>query len=281
MAAPDIPALRELNVRRLRAGELFDAAGALFRERWRTLILIVAIVHLPLAALVARVPQGAPDDYGALFIEMLAGVATSLVALIAATACALLAADRVVGETPSAGNLLGRAAGLWPGLMLTALVGGFIVFALLCCLVVPGVIFAVRYTFILQAVALRGRRLGAALSYSAALVERRWWRTAGISFLAFVPALTLAVILTIPAALFRDSLGLSLGSALLTGLAEAFSYVMLTLFFLNEEAMQVRDVGATAAERLNRPPAWGTPPAGPTVPAGSGGTDTPGPIYPP
>lgn len=278
MAAPDIPALRELNVRRLRAGELFDAAGALFRERWWTLILIVALVHLPLAALLTRVPHGAPDDFGAMFIETLAGMATSLVALIAATASALLAADRAAGESPSAGNLLGRAAGRWPGLMLTALVGGFIVFVLLCCLVVPGVIFAVRYTFILQAVALRGRRLGAALSYSAALVERRWWRTAGISFLAFLPALTLLVILSIPTALFPGSPWLSVGNAFMTGLAEAFSYVMLTLYFLNEEAMQARDVGATAAERLSRPPAWGGPPAGA---AGSGGSDNPGPVYPP
>lgn len=278
MAAPDIPALRELNVRRLRAGELFDAATALFREQARTLILIVALVHLPLAALVTRVPHGAPDDFGAMFMEALVGAATSLVALIASTACALLVADRTAGETRSAGNLLARAAGLWPGLMLTALVGGFIVFALLCCLIVPGVIFAVRYTFILQAVALRGRRQGAALNYSAALVERRWWRTAGLSFLAFLPALTLAVILAIPTALFRDSPGLSLGNAFLAGLAEAFGYLLLTLFFLNEEAMRDREAGATAAERLNRSPAWGGPPADA---AGSGRTDNPGPIYPP
>lgn len=293
MAAPDIPPWREIQLRRLSAGEIFDGATALFREQAGTLILLVALVNLPLAALVSRAPQAAgPEDTGATLLRALVEVGAALVMFITWTGCALLTAERVAGQPPPPGDLLRRATAAWPGLLLTAVLGGVIVFCLMLCLVVPGILFGVYYTFLMQAVVLRGYRLAEALEYSKTLVKGAWWRTLGISCLASLPAWTLGVILAIPSALFQGSLGLTLGVKFLSGLAEAFAYIAMTLLFLNAEALRQRaappsgfarasgvpPVDDTASARSGAPPDWGGPPA---AERRGGGRDDGGPIYPP
>lgn len=321
MAAPDIPPLREIQLRRLSAGEIFDGATALLREQAGTLILLVALINLPLAALASRAPQPAgPEDTGATLLRGVVEVGVALVMFITWAGCALLTAERVAGQSPRPGDLLRRAATAWPGLLLTALLGGVIVLCLMLCLIVPGILFGVYYTFLMQAVVLRGYRVAEALDYSKTLVKGAWWRTLGISCLASLPAWTLGVILAIPSALIKDSLGLTLGMKFLSGLAEAFAYIAMTLLFLNAEALRQRAAPAAAAApppgapHAPAPaapftPAPGAPhapaPAAPVTPAprrdddtatarsatppawggpplpGPGGKDDPGPIYPP
>ncbi len=108
----------------------------------------------------------------------LIGCAVLLLGLIGTMTSSIFLEAALRGQSISVGKAMRLGLGRWPAGWWTTLIGLVIVTALTLCLLVPGVIWSVYYTFSQKVVALRGESGKAALDYSKRLVVGRWWYVA-------------------------------------------------------------------------------------------------------
>lgn len=110
--------------------------------------------------------------------------------------------DVAAAGRPQARAAIQRGLDLFPGLLLAVVVAAAGVAAGFLALVLPGIYLAIRWSLVVQVVAVEEVRGPAALGRSGKLVEGSWWRVAGIVVLA-------AVLTTIPGI----PVGIGLGAA--------------------------------------------------------------------
>jgi hypothetical protein len=115
-------------------------------------------------------------------------------------------------------------------------------------LIIPGIYLAVSWYFVVQAVAIDGRRASEAVQQSASLVRGHWWHTAGVLVcLQLAAGLASAIVTGIFAALAQaaDSQALTvLGAVLIDTVALPFVALGATLYYL-----ELRDL-ERAGERI-------------------------------
>lgn len=162
---------------------------------------------------------------------------------IAAAAVAFLVERAVRGEEVSWRAAFEHGKRRLLATLWTSLLAGLIVFALSLCFVIPGIIWAIYYSFIVFVVSLRGREGKAALDYSKALVQGRWFFVFSVCLLlglaaGLVQGAVAAGLGWLPDSYFVDIFRNTLGQVV----AYVF-LVMEALFFLN---LDYRHSGAPA-----------------------------------
>ncbi len=171
-------------------------------------LVLAAVEKVPAKELAARFAKMAPAD-AAIDEEMIAqkitAQTTSLfnnffsflvfsIALLAVAKCA----ERVITQRDiTLGEAFSDALRRWPRYLWTAFLGGLIV-AGLCVFIIPGIMWAVYYLFVVYVVAMTSLSGKKALDYSKGLVKGAFWRTLGYFFVigvaTAVPSLMLALV---------------------------------------------------------------------------------------
>ncbi|MFA6583620.1 MAG: hypothetical protein WCS77_04915 [Elusimicrobiaceae bacterium] len=150
-----------------------------------------------------------------------------VVEIIAAMALILAVAGLLDGRAPSAREAYNAAFQYaLPGLWLSLLKILFLV-PLFLCLLVPGVIFHVFWSFALAAVALRGKKGIAALKYSYALVSDNWGPVFQLQLLFFMIFLPFGIVLL----LLMNVFGLPNTSPLVVGVNMVFSALVMPWYY--------------------------------------------------
>ena len=112
---------------------------------------------------------------------------------VLALGAVVLAVDAFQRRTPlSLGDAIGASAGVWFSLVCTQLLAGFWVLLGFICLIVPGILMALRYALVHVTVLLEGRTGNAALARSKELMLRHMGRILG----SLLVVVVVAVIMT-------------------------------------------------------------------------------------
>ena len=210
-------------LRPLGVGELLDAAFKIYRGRFKTLILAVAVPVIPVIVLstiltISAQPRPSTDpttglatldggDLGLTLAATLIGAFALLIATSVATAaCFRSISGAYVGDDPTwQESLRFGFSRIWSVLGLTFLSGlASVAGLLLCCIgvIVPMAWFAVA----MPALLLEGIGAGDAMGRSKRLVDGMFWRVLGIVLLGTILASVFQSMLSAPlvAILFAD-----------------------------------------------------------------------------
>lgn len=172
---------------------LLSDAWAFFQKHFKLVALTVLALSVPLHVLqslfvdyrgsdiLIENPNGW-ESVGWSFISPAAWVAMvigSLIGIIIPLSVARLTDALQHGETIDFRVALSRGFQKWGAGLVTMLVMGVLLALLFFALIIPGIIFAVYWMFVVIVVALTDKTLLTALSYSRALVRGRWWKLFG------------------------------------------------------------------------------------------------------
>jgi len=250
---PTLSRERPLPLRQMGIGELLDAAIKLYRAEWKTLMLIVAIVLVPVSFIEAfatrtlpgpftEAPLPAPPD--AFFGPFIAGaIHTGITVLFVNTfltaAVARAASNIYLGEAVALGPIYRFAVTkvhsiLWISLLslLAALLG-------LILLVIPGIIVFVRLSFASTVLVVERKKGRKALGRSWNLAKGHFWRLFGALLLANIMAGVIASILAIPGSLAGAAVGpqgwplTALGDSLASVLTTPFLTLITVLLYFD------------------------------------------------
>jgi hypothetical protein len=238
-------------LRPMRIGELLDAAIKLYRQHWKSVITIAAVIIVPVTALqsilLSTIPDlepgevPTPDQMGGLFSALSVVVLVQVLTTPLLTGgLSWLAAKFYLGENPTVQEAFAVAVSnffslLWVGILtfLASLVG--VIF-----FIIPGIIIALRLTFSATAVVVEGVKGTRALGRS--------WRLSkgslGKIFLTLVVSFILVgifqAIVGIPISIIADAVGgpvgfvLSfLGDALASTIITPFAMIVIVLLYFD------------------------------------------------
>ena len=222
-------------LRPLGIGEMLDAAIKIFTRHWRTLVLCVIGLVLPVQIIAVLLTASiAPESLDLtssetgvsrdeetefLLTQLAVGLLTFLSVLIATAACFKAVADAYLGAQPEWKHSLKFGARRLPALVAVAILGGLAVLGMTLLLVIPGIWLFVMYAVAVPALLLE--RIGPVqgLKRSYRLVKGRWWPTFGALLVSYVlagivGALVQGVITIIPSLLADgNTAALAFGSA--------------------------------------------------------------------
>jgi len=254
------------DLRPLGIGEILDAGIKLFLRHWRTLVLSVVGLILPVQILSALVTASvAPEQFdltsdetgvsegeeaefliGQGVIAVLSGVSI----LLATAVCFKAVADAYLGVEPDWRRSLRFAVRRLWGLIglgiLTALAVGLGTIAL----IVPGIWLFVSFSVAVPALLLERIGPWKAMGRSFRLVRGRWWPTAGALLVGYLligilGALVSGVILVVPSLLAEDNtlvgaLGAVVGGTVGSALTTPYSAAVVALLYFD---LRVRKEG--------------------------------------
>jgi hypothetical protein len=286
MGVTATPRLRPLGV-----GEILDAAIKLYVAHAKTLMKVVLVIAVPVEVIsllitvlttesvdvtagFTTVDEGSGVKYGdeGVYIGGQAAVILLgfLVVLLATAGCFKAVADAYLGGQASARASLAFAAQRAGAVVwLTALSIVLLALAFLA-LIVPGIWLGVAWSVALPVLLFEGLGGMAALRRSFALVQGRWWPTAGTLGLGFILAALVAtilqgaviglVLLAVDSKSFGALLLLSVASVLGQVITTPFQAALLTILYFD---LRVRKEGfdlAVLADRMGVPSAPATTP---------------------
>lgn len=182
--------MKTLELRRARAvGELFRDALAVFRGHAWLFIVLSAAVAIPAGVIVEGIGQdmltSSYDTSRSLLDQLIPALVGLLVVGPIITAICIYALREVAaGGQPAAGRVLVAGFEAFTPLFAAVVLAAAGVVLGVICLIVPGVILAVRWYFVPQTVVIEGARGAGALSRSSQRVQGHWWRTLGLVALA-------------------------------------------------------------------------------------------------
>ena len=203
-------------------GEILTHAFEIYRQHWKNLIALVAIIVVPLTLLEVFLSDQLTDvvevtqtvngqlvvegSIGTLWVGVLAAAVLSILtytilagAITRAAAATFLGRDLDIGE----GYRFGLAR-FW-SIVLVGILCGLVILGGLILLIVPGIYFAFRLAVAEQALVIEGHRGRAALSRSWNLVQGLWWHVFGALIVSALLTGIVSAVLTAP---FRGSLAL-------------------------------------------------------------------------
>ena len=166
----------------LKTGDYFEIGWLEFTKNIRTFVLYLFIIDLPIALIDTFSPASINPETGEFEGNFGIAILLRAITLVLAT-LTCLAAYKIVERSINGQNLEAMTAMksstsqmfimLLVSIIASILVGFGFIF-----LIIPGIWLGVNWTFISQAIALRGCKINA-MSYSKSLVKNRWWALFG------------------------------------------------------------------------------------------------------
>jgi hypothetical protein len=224
---PPPPSLQPRSV-----GEILETAFRLYGRHWAVLMQVVAIVVVPLTLLQYAVGDAVNGTVTttsngevvlhegagqAIFGGLLVAVLGLLILQILYGAVAWAVATVLVGRQPDVGESYRFGYRRMWSILLVGVLFALAVFGGFLLIVVPGVIFAVRFSVAVPALVVEGRRGTEALSRSWNLVKGYSWPVFGAFLVAFLLTSIVNSVLTATSGnWFVDGLLASIGSIITT-----------------------------------------------------------------
>lgn len=275
----------KLELRRKRdLGGILDDAFAVYRANFRTLVLLSLLVVVPVYLLVFGVGLG--DLWSGYEVrtggevrladvtDQLAGLAAQLLVVTPLVTAMTVHVVRTAaeGRRASAGEALRAGFDVFPALLLAIVLVGLGVMGGLLLLIVPGIILAVRWVVVAQAVVVEGRTGTDALNRSFELTRGHGWFAFLVLFVLNLLVGVLSAVVLLPldaAAESADSMAFTmLGQMISSGLSlplVAAGYTLLYFSLVVEEEGPARPT-PLVAEPPAEPEAEPAPPAPQSLP---------------
>jgi len=219
--------------------------GEIIRKGWQVywanltnILLAVLCVYIPINIIISFIPNGEIGSTPYKLRDNVSALIEGLFGIIVWIAIAYIAEKGIQGENIGWTKALKHGFSRWGSAIGTIIMASVIMLALMLLLIVPGIIQAVYYSFIVYVVALRSIGGKAALDYSKNLVKGQWWRVAGISWLIFILYSLVNFIFAIPFAFLPTHQIVDVIRPTVSNVIEALYYVMMVIFFLNTDYLK-------------------------------------------
>lgn len=254
----------------LPVGELFSRTWALYRARFKTLLLltVIATVVTPVVNLIlmsigfstslAGILVGSATKTAGLasgtviagiIITVLGGVLSGILTIMSHAASVLALAGN---GSERAGDLFRRAYGMVWAIVGAGILAGLVTFGGTMLFLIPGIIVGVGLLFTTMVVVLENKRGLAALRRSMALVNPRWFGVFGRDIaLVLVVWIVSGIVASVLTLLLRGSVAGTIVSFAVTTLVTPFSFAYLYLLF-----QSARAVGGDAAGDEKKQNVW-------------------------
>ena len=230
---PVTPGPREVPELRARGvGEIIDAAFKLYLARWKLFIPLSAVFMVPFAALSAIAsgtalgsldegefvdPEALPttQEVLAFFVPIAAvGLLFMLFYPVMSAALAWAAGRTYTGDSPSVGRTVGVAFGKIGPILLVAILTGLAIVGGFLLLIIPAIIFGIRFLLASQIVILEDTKAKAAMSRSWNLTRGYFWKIVGAMILSAIIGSIVQAIVSAP---FQITAQFLLGENLVLG----------------------------------------------------------------
>jgi hypothetical protein len=235
-----------INIRteRYNLGKILSAGWKLYFEKFNVITPIILIVYIPINIVLSFIPIE-PESFEGFAIYLRASqLLEFLFGIIATVAVVKVIECTIKGEEITYLEALKFGLTRWGRAIGVQILAGVIVFCLLLLFIVPGIIWAVYYTFAIYIVAIRDISGKEALNYSKRLVRGQWgrvfWIGLALNLLTVLGAFIIGVIIGIPFALF-PGLSISIIDILFdtAGDIAIFMFtIMGAVFFLNVDYLK-------------------------------------------
>jgi hypothetical protein len=247
--------LSEIRKRKFCLGDILSGSWTVFKEHFKTVFLILLIVNVPIFIVESMIP----DDESALeegesgLLKMLGSsiisYASYAITVLATMGIAFVIEGALEGKKIPYDLALKRSLSRWVAVMLTGILAWLILLGLTLLFIVPGIIWAVYYTFYVLVVALRGKIGKPALNYSKSIVKGQWWwvfwvtLVLGILHLFILGFIALPFLLLAPRSLISQIIATPLGL-----IVSGFYTVTLVIFFLNLDYLKNAEIPAESIQ---------------------------------
>jgi len=164
-------------------------------------------------------------------------------------------------KTISINDAFSMALRRWQPAITTSILMGLLLIPAFICLIIPGVVFAVYWSFALYSVALAERSGMKALEYSKSVVGDRWGYVFGyyilINLIILVPVVLLLITMTAAAASLRlnegmlELLAIDVGVSIIGAILTSFFTVFQIVLFLNYESSMKRKSHTAKGQKLS------------------------------
>ena len=231
--------------------KLLTATWQLYRTHFIPILVLSVIGSLPSLYIRCFVP-GIPSPIFT-FVSAVIGV---ILGLLSYMSLMYIVDDAAAGRATSIVIALRKALTRIPIVITTGLLSTIRLFGWFLLLFVPGIIKSVRYSFTLQAVALRNVAHSEAIRYSIRMVENFWWTVVFAGFFIGLPGLILSLpfVLKGPDVLANVH-GLAWGMVAVQILTTGFYFVGETLLFLAIERIKIITTEVSATSHADPKPA--------------------------
>ena len=245
----------------MRVGELLDTSIKLYRQNWKLFMGIVAYVFVPLQFLQSFLtrnllasPFASPDqfptqseaDTGLIFTAIF-GLVTFLFVLPFLTAAIARATSEVyLGSAPTVGDIYRFALSLTASVLWATFLVFLIVVLGFIAVIIPGIIFAIRYSFTPSIVAIEGKRGTRAMKRSWELAKGFFWKILGTLLLATVLTGIVGAVLQLPLSAIAAQIGPggwvlnAIGGSAASIITRPFSGIVIVLLYFD---MRIRKEG--------------------------------------
>lgn len=217
----------------------------LLQANFNLIIAFIFCVYIPFHIFEILIPfESLTDEYGKLAVGVLSMViswAKSILGLLGFTGIAYIVRRSMKGEPRNLVDTLRFSFSRLDDVFWTSVLSNIIFLGLMLLFIIPGIIWANYYSFVMATAALQGIRGKAALDYSKRLVKGQWWKIFGINLVIGLVSLGFSiplflVVRNMPEANPLNSL---IHSIIVYTLGSIFSVVHVVLFF---NVIQVKEL---------------------------------------
>lgn len=224
-------------------GDLLSQGWKLYRTGLAEIVPIILCVYIPVNLISMLVLAYNPDAFS------ISSILRSFLGVVATMAIAYVVENKVQGQSATWDRALKFGLSKWLTAFFTGLLAGLIILGLSLLLIVPGIIWAVYYTFWVYAVALRNLDTTYALGYSKDLVKGQWWRVCGITIVIAILTYVVTFVIGMLSILLPTSPAAEFVTYTITDIVIALFTVTSVVFFLNVDYLKHPAVVAANDER--------------------------------
>jgi len=210
---------------------MLSKAWRLYRDNFSLILAIVLIVYIPINIVLGMLPMDNSQEGFRLYAGM-AQLLEGIFGIISTMAIAFVVKYKLDDKKIDWQKAIEKSFSRWWPAIWTNLFVGILLIALFILLIVPGVIFAIYWAFVIYVVALFGKSGKEAMDRSKAIVKGRWWKVFLYNIIFGILILLVVGILSL-FTMISDSYIFVLIVDTAMDVAGAYFIVLWTIFFLN------------------------------------------------
>ncbi len=230
---------KQIYEREIGIGEIMSGSWSIYTRYFKAILLITLAIYVPINIVLYLLNDMTTTFEGFRQFMIVIQLMEALFGIIAIMGIAVIVEKSTLNEEDSEiswGESINSAFSRWGSCIRTNILAGLILLGLTLLLIVPGIIWALYYSFIIQVVVLRGLAWKEALDYSKSIVKGQWWSVFGVLFVLNFVNLILAFGVGFVANQLPGPMSILTDSV--TNVISAYFTVATTLYFLNKDFLK-------------------------------------------
>ena len=241
--------IADIRTENYKLGRILSSGFKVYIEKFKDIAFVILIVYIPINTILSFIPVDPEGFKGFGLYLRVVQLLELLIGTIATMAIAKIVECAVNGEQIDYSAALKFSLTRWGRGIAVEILAGLIIFCMLLLLIVPGVIWAVYYSFGIFIVALRGISGKEALDYSKRLVKGQWGRVFGIGLALGLLSMLAAFAVGLYAGFFLPEVQvISILSDTMGDVIMVMFTVMSVVFFLNVDYLKPKPIEVLAPD---------------------------------